>query len=125
MCCALLRRERCATTVRYSFRAAAVGLATLAIEGMTQLGLLRAAAAKLRTRLAQHDPELLFAAPDHVDLPTGEHVPLRDGRTEHGFLPEDAWKERYYVRARLAGLERNGGPRVPRGRKGKSRPGSC
>jgi hypothetical protein len=119
MCCALLRRERGATTVRYSFRAAALGLATLAIDGMTQLGLLRAAAAKLRTRLAQHDP------PDHVDLATGEHVPLRDGRTEHGFLPEDAWKERYYVRARLAGLERNGGPRVPRGRKGKSRPGSC
>jgi hypothetical protein len=80
MCCALLRRERGATTVRYSFRAAALGLATLAIDGMTQLGLLRAAAAKLRTRLAQHDP------PDHVDLATGEHVP-HSGRPHRAWIP--------------------------------------
>jgi hypothetical protein len=86
MSCALLRRERGATTVRYD---------------------LRAAAAQVRTRLAHLAALYLVADPDHVDLPTGEHVPLRrDGRTEHGFLPEDAWKEPCFVRACRAALER-------------------
>jgi hypothetical protein len=99
MSCPLLRRERGATTiVRYDFRAAAQGLATLAVAGVPRLGLLRAAVAKVLTRLAHHATRYLFADPDHVDLPTGERVPLRrDGRTEHGFLPEDAWKECYLV----------------------------
>jgi hypothetical protein len=122
MSCALLRCERGATTVRYDLRAAALGLATLAVVGVLQLGL-QAAVAKIRTHLAhQEATRYLYAAPDHVDLPTGEHVPLRrDGRTEHGFLPEDAWKEVCFVRARRAALEGNGGPRVPRGRKGCDR----
>ena len=120
MSSALLRCERGATTVRYDLRAAALGLATFI--GVLQLGL-RAAVAKIRTHLAhQEATRYLVAAPDHVDLPAGEHVPLRrDDRTEHGFLPEDAWKEVRFVRARRAALERNGGPRVPRGRKGCDR----
>jgi len=86
MCCALLRRERRATTVGYDFRAAIT---------------------KVLKRFAHQATRHLFAIPDHVDLPTGEHVPLRrDGRTEHGFLPEDAWKERCFGRACQAALKR-------------------
>jgi hypothetical protein len=86
MCRALLRRARGATTVGCDFRAAVT---------------------KVLKRFAHQATRYLFADPDHVDLPTGEHVPLRrDGRTEHGFLPEDAWKERCFGRACRAELER-------------------
>lgn len=105
MSCALLRRVRGAS-LRYAFRLTAQALATLAVAGVP-------------TRLAHHVTRYLFADPDHVDLPTGDRVPLgRHGRTEHGFLPEDAWKERWVAKARRAALERNGGPRVPRGPEG-------
>jgi len=119
MSCALLRCERGATTVRYDLRAAALGLATLAVVGVLQLGL-QAAVLKIRTHIAHQEATWHPLAPDHVDLPTGEHVPLRrDGRTEHGFLPEDAWKEVCFVRVCRPALERDGGPRGPRGRKGR------
>jgi hypothetical protein len=73
MSCALLRREHVAT-LRYYFRRTAQGLATLAVAGVSQLGLLQAAVAKVRTRLAHHATR--YADPDHVELPTGEHVPF-------------------------------------------------
>jgi hypothetical protein len=121
MSCALLRCERSTTTVRYDLRAVAVGLAILTVVCVLQLGL-QAAVAKVRMQLAHQEASRHFAHPDHVDLPTGEHVPLRrDGRTQHGFLPEDAWKEVCFVRACQATLERDGGPRGPRGRKDRDR----
>jgi hypothetical protein len=86
MCRALLRSGRGATPSGYDFRAA-----------MT----------KVLKRFAHQATRHLFADPDHVDLPTGEYVPLRrDGRTEHGFLPEDAWKDCCFGRACQAALER-------------------
>jgi hypothetical protein len=122
MSCALLRRERSTTTVRYDLRAAGLGLATLVVVGVLQLGL-QAAVVKIRTHLShQEATRYLFATPDHVDLPTGEHVPLRrDGRTEHGFLPEDAWKEVCFLRACRAAVEPDGGSRGPRGHKDRDR----
>jgi hypothetical protein len=86
MSCAVRRCERGATIVRYD---------------------LRIVVAKILMRLARQATRYLFAGPHHVDLATGGHVPLRrDGLTEHGFLPEDAWKEPRFVSACRAALER-------------------